>query len=296
MDFALASEAAAAGYSLVAHDTIGSTNTDALERLRGGEAGPLWVVSRRQSDGRGRRGSAWQSEAGNLAASLALITRAEPAMVATLGFVAGVALVRALDRCCASFEAGLRPALQDEGGGSFQQGPHAEVRASASLEARTTFHLKWPNDVLADGAKLAGILLESEIVAGSRAVVIGIGVNVTHAPEGLAYPAASLQELGVEVTAADLFASLSAEWLQAFALWDEGRGFVAVRDLWLARAAGIGRAVSVRSGPTLTSGTFDTIDEHGRLVLRTGEGAVRTVSAGEVHFGSAASARQEAAA
>jgi BirA family biotin operon repressor/biotin-[acetyl-CoA-carboxylase] ligase len=72
MDFALAPQAAAAGYGLVAHETIGSTNTDAMERLRAGEAGPLWVASRRQSEGRGRRGSAWQSEAGNLAASLAL--------------------------------------------------------------------------------------------------------------------------------------------------------------------------------------------------------------------------------
>jgi BirA family biotin operon repressor/biotin-[acetyl-CoA-carboxylase] ligase len=126
--------------------------------------------------------------------------------------------------------------------------------------------------------------------------VVGIGVNVTHAPEGLPYPAASLDRLGAEVTAAGLFAALSAEWVRTFALWDEGRGFVTIRDLWLARAAGIGGAVSIRSGLTLTSGTFETIDQHGQLVLRTGEGALRTISAGDVHFGLAASARREAAA
>ncbi len=306
MDFALAPQAAAAGYGLVAHETIGSTNTDAMDRLRAGEPGPFWVVSRRQSSGRGRRGSGWQSEPGNLAASLALTTRAEPATVATLGFVAGVALVRALDRCFGVSKPGpgtLSPAGRGQGEGEQSSPerpgpPHPNPLPSGERDRveGARLQLKWPNDVLADGAKLGGILLESETVRGSRGVVVGIGVNVTHAPEGLPYPAASLDRLGAEVTAAELFAALSAEWVRTFALWDEGRGFVTIRDLWLARAAGIGGAVSIRSGLTLTSGTFETIDQHGQLVLRTGEGALRTISAGDVHFGLAASARREAAA
>ncbi len=263
MAFALAPEALDAGFRLIAHDTVGSTSTDALERLRCGERGPLWVVSSHQTQGRGRRGSSWRTELGNLAASLALNTDADPAGIATLGFVAGVALAQALERCC-------------QAGGAFR--------------------LKWPNDMLADGAKLAGILLETESLPSTRAVVIGIGVNVLHAPEGLPYPTASLRSLGHSVTAEGLFAALSAEWVRSVQLWDQGRGFGSIRELWLARASGLGGPVAIRSGSSVISGTFQTIDQHGQLVLRTEEGAVRTISAGEVYFGSAASARREAVA
>jgi BirA family biotin operon repressor/biotin-[acetyl-CoA-carboxylase] ligase len=268
MSFALAPDAIAAGYGLAAHGTIGSTSTEAMERLRAGEPGPLWIVSAHQTQGRGRRGSAWQTEPGNLAASLGLITQADSATIATLGFVAGVALVGALERVC----------------------------PSANGQDASRFRLKWPNDVLADGAKLAGILLETESLGQARAVVIGIGVNVVHAPEGLPYPAESLGAFALTVTAEDVFAALSYEWVRALRLWDEGRGFGAIRDLWLARAAGVGGPISVRSAAGVVAGTFQTIDGRGQLVLRTEIGEVRTITAGEVHFDSAATARQEAAA
>jgi BirA family biotin operon repressor/biotin-[acetyl-CoA-carboxylase] ligase len=268
MTFTLAPEALATGYRLVAHETIGSTNADAMVRLRAGEPGPLWVVSAHQSQGKGRRGSSWSTEPGNLAASLALTTKAEPGTLATLGFVAGVALVRALERVA----------------------DHTRVPVPPRVE------LKWPNDVLADGAKLAGILLEMESIGQARAIVVGIGVNVAHGPEGLPYPTASLRGIGYPVSAMDLFGALSAEWVQVFRFWDEGRGFAAIRDLWLARASGLGGAVSVRSGQHVVSGRFETIDQHGLLVVRTAEGVLRTISAGEVYFGSAATARREAVA
>jgi BirA family biotin operon repressor/biotin-[acetyl-CoA-carboxylase] ligase len=283
MTFTLAPEAIATGYRLAAHETIGSTNADAMERLRGGESGPLWVVSAHQSQGRGRRGSAWSTEPGNLAASLALTTKAEPGTLATLGFVAGVALVAALERVAGS-AAGMAGAL-----------PRA-LFPSGRGQAGQGFTLKWPNDVLADGAKLAGILLEMESIGQGRAIVIGLGVNVAHGPEGLPYPAASLRGLGFDVSAVDLFGALSAEWVRVFRLWDEGRGFAAIRDLWLAHASGLGGAVSVRSGQHEVSGRFETIDQHGLLVIRTAEGVLRTISAGEVYFGSAATARRETVA
>ena len=292
MAFALAPEALQAGYGLVAHETIGSTNVDALERLKAGGAGPVWVVSEHQSQGRGRRGTAWQTQTGNLAASLALTTRADPATIATLGFVAGVALVRALDACWQSIEAGRRPAPRDETGRLL----HGEARAPASPEARPAFCLKWPNDVLANGAKLAGILLETETFGQARAVVIGIGVNVVQAPDELPYPTASLRSIGIADTAADLFTRLSAEWLDVVELWDEGRGFGTIRDLWLARAAGLGGPVSVRSGATVLAGNFRSIDGQGQLVVETSVGEIRTISAGDVYFGSAATARREAVA
>jgi BirA family biotin operon repressor/biotin-[acetyl-CoA-carboxylase] ligase len=312
MAFALAPEALEAGYGLVAHDTIASTNGDALARLRAGASGPFWVVSPHQSQGRGRRGSAWQTQPGNLAATLALTTKADPATIATLGFVAGLALLRALDLCA------FPSPLAGEGGPDVSRGrmrgadgrdpssvvlsgrhpgsrPGQALLPQGEKEAQR-FRLKWPNDVLADGAKLSGILIETELLGEARAVVIGIGVNVAHAPDGLPYPTASLASLGFEVTAEALFGQLSAAWPEILALWHDGRGFGTVRDLWLDRAAGLGQPVTIRAGQAILSGTFHTIDHQGQMVLRTGEGGLKTVTAGDVYFGAAATVRPEAAA
>jgi BirA family biotin operon repressor/biotin-[acetyl-CoA-carboxylase] ligase len=152
------------------------------------------------------------------------------------------------------------------------------------------FALKWPNDVLAGNRKLAGILLEAEAVADNRlAVVVGIGTNVVAAPEGMPTPAISLKALGVDVSAEQLFAALSDAWAEYRGIWDNGRGFAEIRSKWLARAAGLGRPISIRSGGPTVSGTFDTIDEGGCMIVRTSDGRRLPVSAGDVYFGSAAS-------
>ena len=301
MDFALATSAAAAGYRLAVHDTIDSTSSEAMSRAAAGEAGPLWVVAAHQSEGRGRRGSAWHTPRGNLAASLLLSLDLAPATIATLGFVAGVALARALDVCCglgaSPSEAGLGPAPRDEEGGGllFAEPPHAEVPRS-SLEAHPPFCLKWPNDVMAHGAKLAGILLQTEEIGARRAVVVGIGVNVVATPDGLPYPATSLAALGCRTGAPLLFGALSAAWTDVMDVWDDGCGFDRIRELWLARAAGLGGSVAVRSGGGTREGVFETIDDQGHLVMRARDGATHRVSAGEVHFGRAGSLRAEASA
>ncbi|MGY2047071.1 biotin--[acetyl-CoA-carboxylase] ligase [Methylobacterium sp. JK268] len=264
MAFSLDPAAAASGYRLEAHDTLGSTSTQAMLRAREGDPGPLWVVARRQTEGRGRRGNAWSAPEGNLSASLSWPVPAGLAaeQVATLGFVAGVSLERALAAACGPLREGAAP-----------------VR------------LKWPNDLLVDGAKLAGILLEFETLPrGGAVLVIGFGVNVTAAPEGLPYRATSLRAAGRPADAEGVLRTLTGTWLRALHLWDEGRGFPAVRDAWLSAAAGVGSEVRVQSGPDRLAGTFETIDFGGRLVLRLADGSRRTVAAGEVHFGSAASA------
>jgi BirA family biotin operon repressor/biotin-[acetyl-CoA-carboxylase] ligase len=128
-------------------------------------------------------------------------------------------------------------------------------------------------------------------------VLVGIGVNVAAAPEGLAYPGASLAGLGCRIEAADLFGMLSAEWARAYATWDEGRGFGAIRRAWLERAAGLGREITIRAaGRDVAAGTFETLDADGRLVMRLRDGGTQRVSAGEVHFGDAATVRSEAVA
>jgi BirA family biotin operon repressor/biotin-[acetyl-CoA-carboxylase] ligase len=153
------------------------------------------------------------------------------------------------------------------------------------------FSLKWPNDVLAGRQKLAGILLEAEAVADNRlAVVVGIGTNVLAAPEGTPNPATSLAALGVHIAAEELFAALSDAWVEFRAIWGNGRGFAEIRRLWLERAAGLGEKVAIQTGTTTVEGTFDTIDETGCMIVRMADGKRAPVTAGEVYFGSAASA------
>src|SRR5207302_260845 len=262
MTFSLGPRAASAGYRLAAFDQIGSTNAEAISRAREGEYGPIWFVTSEQTAGRGRRHRPWIAPRGNLASSILEVIDVSPAVAATLGFAAGLALEAALQRV--SIEASLRAA-----GSDFMK-----------------FSLKWPNDVLAGRQKLAGILLEAEAVAGNRlAVVVGIGTNVVAAPEGTPTPATSLAALGIQAGAEELFAALSDGWAEFRGIWDHGRGFGEIRKLWLARAAGLGQAVSIKSGGATIEGTFDTLDEQGCMIVRTSAGARVPITAGDVYFG-----------
>ena len=266
MTFSLGPRAISAGYRLAAFESIGSTNVEALSRARDGEQGPIWFVTAEQTAGRGRRHRPWIAPRGNLASSILEVIDVSPAVAATLGFAAGLALEAALQKV--SVEASLRSA------------------GSAHMK----FSLKWPNDVLAGRQKLAGILLEAEAVAGDRlAVVVGIGTNVVAAPEGTPTPATSLNALGVHIGAEELFATLSDSWAEFRGLWDHGRGFGEIRRLWLERAAGLGQPVAIQSGASIVEGIFDTIDEQGCLIIRTSGGKRIPISAGDVYFGSAAS-------
>jgi BirA family biotin operon repressor/biotin-[acetyl-CoA-carboxylase] ligase len=138
--------------------------------------------------------------------------------------------------------------------------------------------LKWPNDLLIDRMKFAGILIEGE---GAN-VAIGIGVNCVHHPDGTDFPATDLASAGVRTSPDSLFAPLSAAVQARLTQWNRGAGFAAIRTDWLARAAGIGKPIRVRSGDSELSGTFETIDESGRLVLRAADGTMQTLAAGDV--------------
>jgi BirA family transcriptional regulator, biotin operon repressor / biotin---[acetyl-CoA-carboxylase] ligase len=267
MTFALGPRATSAGYRLAAFDRIGSTNAEAVSRAREGECGPKWFVTSEQTAGRGRRHRPWIAPRGNLASSILEVLDVPPAVAATLGFAAGLALETALRKT--GIEASLRSAGSDH----------------------MKFSLKWPNDVLAGQKKLAGILLEAEAVAGDRlAVVVGIGTNVVAAPEGTPTPATSLAALGIHIGAEELFAELSDAWAEFRAVWDNGRGFGEIRRRWLERASGLGQPVAIRTGNATVEGTFDTIDETGCMMVRTSGGKQVPISAGDVYFGSAASA------
>lgn len=270
--FWLGPNSSARGYRVFGYDEIGSTSTEAAKAAEAGDVGDVWFASLKQTAGRGRRGRTWETPSGNLAASLLIVPDCDPSVAATLGFVAGVALNRALISAL--------PAGTVKQGIDGADGPGHRVA------------LKWPNDLLADGAKLAGILLEAhKRPDGGLAVVIGIGVNVQYAPSGLPYPATSLRDLGVEVSAETIFAALSDEWLGAYDLWAGGRGIGDVLSVWRTFATGIGAEVAVKRESDTVRGIFETIDDTGRLIVRANDNSRIAISAGDVHFGVTASLR-----
>ncbi len=234
------------------HECTGSTNTVCFDRARAGHSGNLWIKTTVQTDGRGRRGRDWESLAGNLFASLLLVNPKPEARIGELPLVAAVALAEAVDKAAGT--------LQLVG-------------------------LKWPNDLLIDGAKLSGILLEAEhLNENRRAVVIGFGVNcVSHPPLSL-YRATDLKSLGYRVTAAQLFEALAAVLSEKLAEWQQPDGFRSIRSEWLKRAVNLDRKITVRTDREEITGTFADLDAQGHLVLTDEAGNRRTIYAGDVFF------------
>lgn len=244
--------AAARGFRLAAHETLPSTNAEALRCAQNhrGDTRPLWITARAQSAGRGRRGSQWDSPLGNLYATLLLAAPAAARRAPELSFAAGLAVHDAILGCAP----GLRERLA----------------------------LKWPNDVLCGGGKLAGILIEGHMLHSGLAVAIGIGVNCKQHPAQASYPATDLAAAGVDVSAEALFFALSGAMLRRLDQWQGGAGFSAIRSDWLDHAIGIGGSMQVRLPDRQLFGRCEALDEHGRLLLRLADGSLETIAAGDV--------------
>lgn len=240
-------------------DEVDSTNAEALRRAMAGEPGPLWITAATQTAGRGRQGRAWVSGPGNLYCSLLVGTDLASGSANGLSFVAALAVYDVV--------AGL---MEEAGNG-------AELR------------LKWPNDVLLDGAKLGGILLEGTSTGkgSAGAMAIGIGINVAHHPHVADYRTACLADAGIAASAGDVLARLADTFARWTAEWDGGAGFALVRDAWLARAGGIGEQVQVRLPNERVTGTFMGLDEGGAMILRDASGHERRILAGDLFFGAA---------
>lgn len=244
-----------AGVGRVLLDRIDSTNAEALRRAPH-LAAPVWILAREQLAGRGRRGRAWAGPPGNFSASLALPDAGSPAQAARLSFVAALALHDVLARLV---------------------GPLAQVA------------IKWPNDVLLNGRKISGILLESSS-NGARPtrLAVGIGLNLAHAPpadrlEPGAVPPIALREVLGEAVTPEAFLDHLAP---AFAHWQArlaDEGFAPVREAWLARAARLGQMITARMPYLTRSGRFDGIDAEGALILMTDQGR-ETIPAADIHF------------
>lgn len=239
-----------AGYDRHVYDSVGSTLTEAM-RLAPNLSGPTWILALEQTAARGRRGRSWATPRGNFAGTLIMRRREEPGVAALRSFVTSLALYRAF------------AAVTGQG---------------------DDFALKWPNDVLLKGGKVAGILLES---SGDH-LVIGIGVNLAHAPDAEMLEARALrpmciaQDLGVEVPPEVFLDVLAAEYA---VLEDQfvTHGFAPVRRAWLAKAARLGEVITARTMREETIGTFEDVDEAGNLILKTGQGP-QAITAAEVFF------------
>jgi BirA family biotin operon repressor/biotin-[acetyl-CoA-carboxylase] ligase len=233
-------------------DSVTSTNDDVKQRARAGAPEGTLVVAGEQLAGRGRSGRTWTSKPGNLYMSLLLRPVGDAATVAQTSFLAAVALSSAI------------------------------MEIAPNLAPRH----KWPNDVLIDGAKVSGILLESSARSGGGGgvdwLVLGMGVNVAHHPEDTGQAATSLQAQGArDCTVQSMLGALAPALLQGLESWREG-GFEPLRLSWLARAGGLGGAIRVRLPREEFTGIFRDLDGNGSLIVEKTGGVLRTVTAGEV--------------
>lgn len=232
---------------IVRYDVIDSTNEEARRLAEAGETGPLWIVAHEQTGGRGRRGRTWVSQPGNLFATLLLSPPGSLEQRAQISFVAGLAA--------------------------------AEMIAAFAGDVT----LKWPNDVLLKGCKVAGMLLES---VGLSALAVGFGVNLAHFPQQTEFPATSVAKVAGSAPAPDdALARLAARWDAWYEVWTRD-GFAPVRAAWLARASGLGERIRVRLMDREMNGVFENLDDNGALLLRQADGALARVTAGDVFFGS----------
>ncbi|OBY27515.1 biotin--[acetyl-CoA-carboxylase] ligase [Leisingera sp. JC1] len=244
-----------AGYGKRVLDEVDSTLNEAA-RIAGELAGPEWILALRQTQGRGRRGRDWKDPKGNFAATLVMRPEGAPDQAALRSFVAALAVY---DAC---------------------------VAVTGRSEGLS---LKWPNDVLLKGGKLAGILLESAGNGhGVNHLFVGIGVNLVETPmkewlePGAVWPVSLLSETGVQVTPEEFLEAVA----EAFARYEQQfttYGFEPIRTEWLARAAKLGEVITAKTASSETEGTFETVDASGNLVLNTAKGRV-SIPAADIYF------------
>ena len=242
-----------AGREVMAYDVLPSTNDEAARQAREGAVDGFVVWAERQTQGRGRRGRDWVSQPGNLFASVVFRPQVSPARAAELSFVAALAVADAVD----ALNPGGAPAA-----------------------------CKWPNDVLANGGKIAGVLLESEAGGLGKTdvvdwVVVGVGVNLAGHPADVERPAASLAS---PVPPGEALERLLKALDQRYQQWRE-EGFAVIRGGWSARAVGGGLPIRVRLAHETIDGIFHGIDNDGVLLLDVGQGLpLRRITAGDVFF------------
>ncbi len=246
-------------YHLLSYDELDSTNDEARRIAEGGGSHGAVIWAKRQTDGRGRMGRHWVSAEGNLFCSILLAPNCDTATASQLAFVAAVA---AIDT--------LTPITPDGG----------------------ELTCKWPNDILLEGKKIGGILLESfetaDMTPGQnkmiRWVVVGIGINIDSCPDNTDLPATFLKEAGVEIISAKIVLSrFIHHFITTYDIWAK-RGFAPIRRKWLEHAFRKGQSIQVRLPKETFTGIFEGIDTSGQLLLKPAQGKRLSISAGDVFW------------
>jgi BirA family biotin operon repressor/biotin-[acetyl-CoA-carboxylase] ligase len=234
------------------YDDLDSTNAEARRRAETGDAGPVWITAAVQTAGKGRRGRAWSTGQGNLAATLLMTTDAPPSEAAQLSFVAALAAAELADACL--------------GAGAAR--------------------LKWPNDVLVFGRKAVGILVESGVRPDGRLwLAVGIGVNLAQAPADVDRPATAFAEhMTAPPSPAEALEVLAARFEAWRTTWAT-QGFAPVAQAWTARAYGLGERCEARLPNRTLEGVAEGLDPDGALRLRLHDGGLERITAGDVFFG-----------
>lgn len=243
-----------------AYDELDSTNAEARRRAEAGEAGPVWITALTQTAGRGRRGRAWSTKTGNLAATLLFTTDKPPGEAAQVSFIAALAAAELAQTCLGHGVASL----------------------------------KWPNDLMLHGKKAAGILVESgarsplDDRGGTLWLAVGIGINLAHAPIDVERPAVSFADFmpgqpPAPRAALDVLAARFEHWR---ALW-VAEGFAPIARAWTGLAHGLGAPCEARLPNQTHRGIAEGLDLDGALRLRLDDGAILRITAGDVFFGEA---------
>jgi len=241
-------------FSLAAFESVDSTNDELRRRALDGAPARSVVCALEQIKGRGRRGRSWVSEPGNLFCSILMKPTCPIAEASKASFVSALAIHDAIKEAVGDFDCDVE--------------------------------CKWPNDVLIDGYKVSGILLESQAQPQSAALdwlIIGIGINLAHSPVDTPYPSGYVNAYRDKVMDPAEMLELLLRYFQIW--WDrwETLGFQAIRNAWLDRAKGIGEEIIVNLSNERITGVFETLDHDGALVLRTANG-LRLITAGDVFF------------
>ena len=241
-------------FKLATFDEIDSTNAEAKRMAAAGAPDGTVVWAKSQSAGKGRRGREWVSDEGNLYCSLLLRPEGHAARAMQLSFVSSLGLADAVN---------------------------------AVLPRHCQVNCKWPNDVLVEGRKVAGLLLESETypLGGMEWLVIGVGLNIASYPEDVEFPATSLiAQGGKDITVEKMLETFCLRFLAGYVTW-KNLGFEPIRKAWIRRAAGIGKEITVQLPRETLSGQFKSMDEDGALILLH-NGTERRITAGDVFFAS----------
>lgn len=229
--------------NIVELETTDSTNNVAKELAQNGAASGTIVWAHAQTAGRGRQGNQWVSIPGNLFMSMILRPKASVENIGQISFLTAIALAMTLEKIISS---------------------DAEV------------HVKWPNDILINQKKASGILIETE--GHLSWLVIGIGVNITNAPEG----ATCLYEAGIKThTARQILELLDAQINTLVQQWEKD-GFAPIRAAWLKRAYKLGESITARLPKETLVGVFDGIDHSGALLLKMPDATIKNINSGEV--------------